>query len=49
MPQTGSRSITFCSAIFSAAPTYLPLAEHDYIANAHGYIDDAMIRDASYL
>ena len=27
----------------------LPLAEHDYIANAHGYIDDAMMRDASCL
>jgi len=27
----------------------VPLPEHDYIANAHGYIDDAMIREASYL
>lgn len=27
----------------------LPLAGHDYIANAHGYIDDARMRDASYL
>ena len=26
----------------------LPLAEHDYIANAHGYIDDARMRNASY-
>jgi len=29
--------------------TNLPLAEHDYIANAHGYIDDATMRDAPYL
>jgi hypothetical protein len=27
----------------------LPLAEHDYIANAHDYIDDARMRDASLL
>jgi hypothetical protein len=27
----------------------VPLPGHDYIANAHGHIDDAGMRNASYL
>jgi hypothetical protein len=37
----------FLFSHFLRSPNF-PLAEHDYIANAHGYIDDAMMRDASY-
>jgi hypothetical protein len=39
----------FLRSHFLRSPN-LPLAEHDYIANAHGHmrIDDDRVRDASY-